>query len=296
VDALARRLAPLASWPMLGLQLSVGVGGYAQAAGDLGGGVGPGGLRFGGSLDMMALSGGLFLLSALWHELGHAAALRREGYPAGNIGAGVLFVVPVLYCDVTPVAALTRTGRVRVDLAGIAFQLGAGGVCAALGAWLGHEALLWAALAALLVVGWNLLPFLRTDASWLLADLVGLDSLDRPITVPSDGGVRPARPDRGGVPVRYRLLAAFMVLHRLATVVFLAALVLYLPWRLAGRLPLERLAELLPAALRPPLPVVRGSIALLAVALVVRVAARSLRLLKSVRTDLWMAAGRRPDG
>ena len=68
---------------------------------------------------------GVFLVTALAHELGHAAALAREGWPPGSVGVGLLWVLPVGWCDVSAVALLPRRGRVRVDLAGVAFQLAA---------------------------------------------------------------------------------------------------------------------------------------------------------------------------
>lgn len=130
----------------------------------------------------------LFLVSAVWHELGHAAALQREGYPPGGIGAGVLFVVPVLFADVTPMTALPRSGRLRVDIAGIGFQLGAGGIFAILAPWAGWAgpSLRLASLAALGAVTWSLLPFMRSDGYWLLCDLLGIPDLDSapPATAP----------------------------------------------------------------------------------------------------------------
>jgi len=132
VDRLARLLMPLASWPVLLAQASAGLVLYlfALSAGPLDGPALADGVHF--WLPVV----GCFVLTALWHECGHAAALRREGFPAGGFGAGLLLILPVLYCDVTPVAALPRRGRLRVDLAGVCFQLMAGGLLAAAGSWL----------------------------------------------------------------------------------------------------------------------------------------------------------------
>jgi hypothetical protein len=162
---------------------------------------------------------GLVLGTAVWHELGHAAGLRREGLPPGRIGAGVLFVIPVLWADVTAVAALPRAGRLRVDLAGVCFQLFAAGLLAAgsglpgpAGPVLGAAA--WGAAAA---CAWSLFPFLRTDGYWILCDLLGLRTLDRP---PPAGSPRP--------------LAWFVALYRVANILFLVAVVATLPWRAHG--------------------------------------------------------------
>ncbi len=120
---------------------------------------------------------GLFAAGALWHELGHAAALRREGYAPGGIGIGLFVCVPVLYADVSAVRLLPRGGRLRVDLAGLAFQAGAAGALAVAGAADGvpvavAAAARAAAVATLLALGWALLPFPRSDGSWALRDFL----------------------------------------------------------------------------------------------------------------------------
>jgi hypothetical protein len=203
-DAIARRLAPLASTAALAGLASLGVAGLAA-----------GGAALPGSAAGIAAGTGLFMLSALWHEVGHAAALRREGLPAGRIGAGLLWVLPVLTCDVTAAALLGRRGRVRVDLAGMVFQFAAAGALAALAAaWPPAR---HGAAGALAAVTWNAIPVLRTDGHWLLLDLLGLPDLDAP---------PPAAWGRRG----WRL--AGVTLWRLLTAASLLVLVLWLPCRI----------------------------------------------------------------
>lgn len=156
---------------------------------------------------------GLFLVTAVWHEFGHAAALRREGLPSGRIGAGLLWVLPVLTCDVTAAALLPRSGRLRVDGAGMVFQFAAAGLLAGLaGRWgPAHHG----ATCALTAVAWNAFPLLRTDGHWLLLDLLGLPDLE-------------ARPPRGWPRHRRFLLAVW----RCAAGAGLTAAAVLLPWRL----------------------------------------------------------------
>ncbi|NTV04620.1 hypothetical protein HGA89_06910 [bacterium] len=98
---------------------------------------------------------------------------------AGAIGAGVVWVVPVLWCDVTEAALLPRRDRLRVDAAGVGLQLPLGGLLLCAGrAWQRPE-LLGAGGAILTAVAWNALPFARTDAYWLLCDALGVASLAR---------------------------------------------------------------------------------------------------------------------
>ncbi|MFO7608067.1 MAG: hypothetical protein R6X35_02540 [Candidatus Krumholzibacteriia bacterium] len=168
----AGRLRPLASWPALGV---AAVGGVTLVL--IGNGTGP--LA---GLPALAAALSLFLSGAVVHELGHAAALARAGYPPGGIGAGLVAVVPVLWCDVSAVTLLGRGGRVRVALAGPAFQVAFAGILAAMGR-VGPEGAAAACGAAaawsLLAAAWSLLPVFRADGFWLVTDLLGLDDLDR---------------------------------------------------------------------------------------------------------------------
>lgn len=152
----------------------------------------------------------LTLACALIHELGHASALVRSGYPAGGIGVGVLAVVPVLYAEVTAVGLLPRPDKVRVAAAGAAFQLFAGGLlhAAATLPGLPHAAAVAldaGAAGALLAVCWSLLPFVRADGYWMVCDALDVD-LDRPVP-----------PDRSAA------VALAAGLHRLAAALFLLA-------------------------------------------------------------------------
>gem|GEM_PF-1792055 len=172
-------LSPLAGPTGLGLAAAAGLAGYGLAW--------AGGWQRGWPvLHEGGLAPGLvlFLVTAVWHELGHAAALARQGYPPGRLGIGVMVVIPVLFVDVTPVALLPPRGRLVVNAAGACFQLGIGGILAlAAGTceagWL-RDASGIAAGSALAAVLWSLWPFIRSDGYWLVADLLGVGALDRP--------------------------------------------------------------------------------------------------------------------
>jgi len=200
VNGLAGRLRGLASSVALGLLGCLGVAAYA-----IGFWLWPGAPVTSASPTGGYLLGlGLFLVTAVWHELGHAAALKREGYPPGRIGVGLLLCFPVLYCDVTPAVVLPRAGKLRVDCAGVVFQLGLGGMLLVLAILLGISALQMAGLAALAAVVWSGLPFLRVDGYWFLCDLLRRSDLERPLT---------ASELRRGT-WRVRLLAGFLIVYR----------------------------------------------------------------------------------
>ncbi len=198
------------------------IGGYLLAAGEAGAGFGQ--VGFSWDLGTAAAGLGLFLLTAVWHELGHASALARSGYPPGGIGAGALFVIPVLFADVTAVGVLSRAGRIRVDISGTIFQLGLGGVFMALAGWnlfvpALAPALALAASSALLAISWSLFPFIRSDGYWLLCDLLGLVDLDRP---PSKPISKPLR--------------VFLIGYQLTNAAFLLLIGVYFPFRMIGLL------------------------------------------------------------
>lgn len=205
---LAGRAAPLAGSRGLAALALVGLAGYGHlawtaVANPIGlGSIAPG------------LVLGLFLLTAMWHEMGHAAAIAGQGYPPGGIGVGLLFVVPVLFADVTAVGVLPRAGRARVDVAGVVFQFGLGGVLASLGLVLNVGSVIVAAWLALLAVGWSLFPFIRADGYWLVCDLVGVEELA-------------VDPDPAPTGWRRRVLSGY----RLANAVFLLGVGFLLPWR-----------------------------------------------------------------
>ncbi len=67
---------------------------------------------------------GLVVLSAGWHEFGHAAGCTYGGARPGAMGAGIYLAYPAFYTDVTDSYRLSRGGRLRTDLAGVYFGCG----------------------------------------------------------------------------------------------------------------------------------------------------------------------------
>jgi putative peptide zinc metalloprotease protein len=117
------------------------------------------------------------VVSAGFHEFGHAAALRRGGGTPGAMGAGLYLVWPAFYTDVTDSYRLDRRARLRTDLGGLYFN--ALIALAMFGVW---AALRWDGL--LLVIATQLLqmlrqlpPMLRFDGYHLLADITGVPDL-----------------------------------------------------------------------------------------------------------------------
>jgi putative peptide zinc metalloprotease protein len=119
----------------------------------------------------------LTILSASFHEFGHAAACRYSGGRPGAMGCGVYLVWPAFYTDVTDAYRLDRAGRLRTDLGGLYFN--AIFAVATFGVWAvtGVEALLVMIPLQVLQMLPQLLPFVRMDGYHILSDLVGVPDL-----------------------------------------------------------------------------------------------------------------------
>jgi putative peptide zinc metalloprotease protein len=119
----------------------------------------------------------LTVLSAGFHEFGHAAACRYGGATPGGMGVGLYLVWPVFYTEVTDSYRLGRIGRLRVDLGGLYFN--AVFAMAMLGVWalVRWDALLLVIGAQVLQMVRQLAPLVRFDGYHILADLIGVPDL-----------------------------------------------------------------------------------------------------------------------
>jgi putative peptide zinc metalloprotease protein len=136
---------------------------------------------------------GLTLLSTLFHECGHAAACRYGGAKPGVIGMGIYVVWPAFFTNVTDAYRLGRAGRVRTDLGGVYFNAIFATGLAAIYLTTGYRPLLAAVLLVHVEMVQQLLPSLRFDGYFILADLIGVPDLFRRIG-PVLGSLIPGRP------------------------------------------------------------------------------------------------------
>lgn len=135
----------------------------------------------GAGLREMVLSPALTLVvlpivfvSGVFHEFGHAAALRYGGGKVRGMGFGLYLVYPALYTDTTDTYRLGRWGRVRTDLGGFYFHLLFALGLVGLFLVTGWEFLLVAVFLISLDIFHQCLPFVRFDGYWTLADLTGI--------------------------------------------------------------------------------------------------------------------------
>jgi putative peptide zinc metalloprotease protein len=119
----------------------------------------------------------LTVLSAGFHEFGHAAAARYGGSTPGAMGVGFYLFWPAFYTDVTDSYRLGRGARIRTDLGGLYFN--AIVVLLSFGVWwlTGWHALLLVVATQVLQMIRQLAPLLRFDGYHVLADLTGVPDL-----------------------------------------------------------------------------------------------------------------------
>jgi putative peptide zinc metalloprotease protein len=120
---------------------------------------------------------GLSVVSAAFHECGHAAGCRFGGARPGVIGVGIYLVWPSFFTNVTDSYRLSRAGRLRTDLGGLyfnlIFMLALAGIYSATSA----EVLLLVIAITHLEMLEQLLPFVRFDGYFILSDLAGVPDL-----------------------------------------------------------------------------------------------------------------------
>ena len=119
---------------------------------------------------------GLSLVSAAFHECGHAAGCRCGGARPGVIGVGIYLVWPAFFTNVTDSYRLSRAGRLRTDLGGVYFNL-IFMLALAASTWPPRTSSLLVIAVTHLEMLEQLLPFVRFDGYFILSDLVGVPDL-----------------------------------------------------------------------------------------------------------------------
>jgi putative peptide zinc metalloprotease protein len=174
-----RVTAPLAGllshlyWPPAGVVLVAGAAGVAAWT-YLGPGLSTGIHSLINHPELVLLLLVLDVPLRVFHELGHASAMRRAGVPFGEIGVALYVIVPVYYTDVTHSYRLGRGDRLRVDLGGMYFDC-----ISMIGLFIAFRVTGQVVLVlAIVLIGLNMLreftPFMRFDGYYLMADLVGV--------------------------------------------------------------------------------------------------------------------------
>ena len=116
----------------------------------------------------------VLFVAGIFHEFGHAAALRYGGGRSRGMGVGLYLIYPAVYTDTTDSYRLGRWARVRTDLGGFYFYLIFALGLIGLHQLTGHDFLLLVVLLISFDIVYQCLPFVRFDGYWALADLTGI--------------------------------------------------------------------------------------------------------------------------
>ena len=118
---------------------------------------------------------GLFLplffavvLTAAFHEIGHAAACRFGGGRPGKMGCGLYLAWPAFYTDVTDAYRLGKRARLRTDLGGVYFNVVVVLITVAAYFATGFEPLLLLVLIQHFEIAHQLLPVVRLDGYYIV--------------------------------------------------------------------------------------------------------------------------------
>ncbi|HEX9968809.1 MAG TPA: hypothetical protein VGB03_01620 [Acidimicrobiales bacterium] len=120
---------------------------------------------------------GLVVLSAAFHEMGHAAGCAYGGAKPGKMGCGIYLAWPAFYTDVTDAYRLGRAARLRTDLGGVYFNMLFCLATAGAYALTHSEWLLLVVLVQHFEIAHQLLPVVRLDGYYIVADLTGVPDL-----------------------------------------------------------------------------------------------------------------------
>jgi putative peptide zinc metalloprotease protein len=186
---------------------------------------------------------GLTVVSAAFHECGHAAGCRYGGARPGVIGVGIYLVWPSFFTNVTDSYRLDHIGRLRTDLGGVYFNLIFMLALAGIYAATSSEILLLVIAVTHLEMLEQLLPSVRFDGYFILSDLVGVPDLFAHVIPILKSALPGGRQDPRvtGLQRRARIVVTGWVLCVIPLLTFtMGYLLLYLPqvdravWRSAS--------------------------------------------------------------
>lgn len=119
----------------------------------------------------------MYLPTIFLHELGHIAACRKFTGRNSEIGGGIYFIFPVLYSNISQLWLCNKEQKIIGNLAGVYMQLLCMfilyGIYSLTHLPVFEEISYLIALYSLL----QLIPFIRSDGYWLLADIASIPNL-----------------------------------------------------------------------------------------------------------------------
>ena len=119
----------------------------------------------------------LFQAGNLFHELGHAGALRKFGLKSGGIGFGFYLLTPALFTDVSEAWKLDKKDRIIVNLGGIYFEMLLSGMFLLFYFYKQNISFLVIPCVLAIRTLINLNPFIKLDGYWILSDATNMPNL-----------------------------------------------------------------------------------------------------------------------
>lgn len=118
-----------------------------------------------------------FILSSLFHELGHASACQFYNIQHGGIGFGLYLNFPVFYTDVSNTWTLPRKKRCIINVAGVYFQILLLIPLLTIYFYTQNDILKYVIIMTNINFIITLNPFFKFDGYWLMTDLLGVANL-----------------------------------------------------------------------------------------------------------------------
>lgn len=130
---------------------------------------------------------GMMVLTNVLHEIAHAVACKHFGGRVPRIGLMLLYLHPVLYCDVSDSWRFRSSDRIVVLFAGVFLQIVLSALMTTVWLVTGDALFLVYVLSNMALVFYNLIPLVKLDGYWMLVSaldepnlrLKGLEAVDR---------------------------------------------------------------------------------------------------------------------
>lgn len=123
----------------------------------------------------------LLFIILLIHELGHIAASASENLSPKSIGFGFYFFMPMMFVNLTDAWVLSKSARVKINLAGITMQMVINMVLYICLLFVPNIFIIGIInklmLVNTIIILLNLIPFFKFDGYWILSDLSRIPNL-----------------------------------------------------------------------------------------------------------------------